>query len=391
MTASPAQPSRLAVIKIGSAVLTTTAHGPPALDRARLGALAGQLAGARAAGWTIAVVSSGAVAAGLQLLGLTARPASIALRQAAAAAGQPRLVRAWSEALEPHRLAPAQVLLTADDIDFRARFLNARRTLATLLESQPTTGVVPILNENDSVAFEEIQLGDNDRLAALTAGLIDADALVILSTVPGLCDGGPAGPVIPVVADIQAARTHATNDASATGVGGMATKLDAAEHATRLGIPTVIAPGDHDHAITTALAALTGGPAFGTRFEPSARLHAARKAWIAHALRPKGTITIDDGAARALTMRGASLLPKGVRAVTTEPPFEIGAAVEIAGPSGAPIARGISAYAAREIDRIKGLASADIEPTLGYTYGDEIVHRDDLIILDHARKEPASP
>ncbi len=371
---------RLVVVKIGSAVVAPGGRlAPEAVER-----LADEIAGVRAAGVSVVLVSSGAVACGLKGMGLDRMPARISDRQAAAAVGQPLLMRAWGEAFARRGLAAAQVLLTADDIDFRARFVNAHRTLATLLER----GVVPIINENDSVSFDEIKLGDNDRLSALVAGLVGADLLVMLSAADGLREAGGAGPVIPLVRDIAAVRAHISSDRTPTGVGGMATKLDAAETARAMGAAAVIAPGSRPGVLALAVA----GEPVGTRFPPpdsGPTASTRRKRWIAHSLRARGTIVVDEGARRALRDRGASLLPKGVLSVHASEPggFGIGAAVEIRGLEGPAFARGLVSYRFDEIDRIRGRRSDEIGAILGYTYCDEIIHRDDLIVTERTPEE----
>lgn len=363
------------VVKIGSAIVAPGGR----LDPDVVTRIADDIRRARSMGWRVIVVSSGAVACGLAPLGLTRMPDRISDRQAAAAAGQPSLMRAWSRALEGCGLHAAQVLLTADDVDFRSRFVNARRTLETLLDR----GLVPIVNENDSVSFDEIQLGDNDRLSALTAGLADASMLIILSAAPGLCVGGAGGRVLPVVEDITAAREHVSGDRTSTGVGGMATKLDAAEIARSMGVETVIAPGDEP----SALVRILRGESIGTRF-PAADEGLAvgalsgRKRWLAHAIRPRGAVVVDDGARRAVVERGASLLPGGVLLVEAFDPtgFGIGSAVEVRDGNGRVFARGLVSYRSDEIARIAGKRSAEIAAVLGYTLCDEVIHRDNLIV-----------
>ena len=365
--------ARLVVVKVGSAVVAPGG----VLDVSVIDRLADEIASARAGGTAVVLVSSGAVACGLEGMGMRAMPAKISDRQAAAAVGQPVLMRAWSGALSARGMCAAQVLLTAEDVDFRARFVNAHRTLSTLLGR----GVVPIINENDSVSFEEIKLGDNDRLAALAAGLVGADLLVMLSNVDGLRADGGAGAVIRAVDDIDAARAHVSGDRSETGTGGMATKLDAAEVAGRMGIPAVIASGG----VAGVLGEILAGGAVGTRFGVSGAGGGGgtrRKRWIAHSVRPRGVLTVDDGAARALRERGASLLPGGIVSVESDEPggFGIGSAVDVRTAAGDTIARGLVSYRADEIVRIMGKRSDEIAGVLGYTYCDEVIHRDDLIL-----------
>lgn len=362
---------RRCVIKVGSAVLAPGGR----LDPVAVGRLAGDIACARDAGVRTVLVSSGAVACGLAGLGLERMPARISQRQAAAAVGQPMLMRAWIDAFAGFGVTAAQALLTADDIDFRARFVNAHRTLETLLDA----GVVPVVNENDTVSFDEIKLGDNDRLSALVAGLVGADTLVILSSVDGLRADGGSGGVIPEISDFADAERHVSSARSETGTGGMATKLDAARAASGMGVAVVIASGTEPEAIGRALR----GEPTGTRIAPApAGTLPRRKQWIAHSIRTKGRITVDEGARRALVEGGASLLPKGIVAVESDDGggFASGSGVEVASLEGGVFARGLVAYRADEIERIMGLASDGIEGALGYTYCDEVIHRDDLIV-----------
>jgi glutamate 5-kinase len=355
---------RRIVVKIGSAVLAP--EGVP--DDDAFIRLASGLDAARQAGVQVVLVSSGAVACGFRALGLDRPPKDIASKQAAAAVGQPALMARWARALSPVHVA--QVLYTAEDLDARPRFLNARRTMARLLEA----GVVPIVNENDTVSFAEIKLGDNDRLSALTAGLVDAGLLLILSSVAGLYEAGRKDKVVPVVQDVDDARRHVRPEKPGVGTGGMETKLWAAGTAAGWGIPTVIAPGALDNVVPRVLA----GEQIGTLFVPAAKGRAARKRWIQTAARPRGLIRVDAGCRAALTRRGASLLPGGVTAV--EGSFPRGAPVQVADDTGAVFARGIAAYAADEIDRIKGQKAAHIAAVLGYSYCDEVIHRDDLVV-----------
>jgi glutamate 5-kinase len=286
-------------------------------------------------------------------------------------------MRMYSEQLGVHDLAAAQVLLTTDDFGHRERFLNAKHTLETLLEA----GVVPIINENDSVVFDEIKLGDNDRLSALVATAIDADLLVLLSLAPGLMDLA-TGAVIPVVTDIAQARFFVdASMSSGVGTGGMSTKLDAAAIAVEHGIPTHLTRGPTNET-PDPVARVVSGDGGGTRFEPvgggagGAGGPRSRKSWIAHATKPRGVIVVDDGAARAVRERGASLLPGGV--VRVEGRFEPGAPVDIVDRDGQRVARGLASYSSTDIERIKGVRSDAIAGILGYAYADEVVHRDDL-------------
>ncbi len=360
-------PTRI-VVKVGSGVVAPGGR----LDLDAVGGIAREIAAARDRGCLVVLVSSGAVAAGFRDLGLGAMPASIREKQAAAAVGQPRLLAAYADALRAHTLVPAQVLLTADDFDNRQRFLNARHTIETLLGH----ALVPIINENDSVAFDEIRLGDNDRLSALVASAIGADLLVLLSVAPGVIDK-TTGKVIAEFTDTDAARAHIDVSKSDTGVGGMATKLDAADIALEHAVPVVIAPGRPEGG-ADPLAPILDGEAVGTRFPVPVdkRGPGARKSWIAFSTQTRGAIIIDDGAARALRDKGASLLPKGI--VSVEGRFDVGAPVEIRTNDGALVARGLTTYASHELERVKGSRSDEIEGVLGYAYAPEVVHRDDM-------------
>jgi glutamate 5-kinase len=271
-------------------------------------------------------------------------------------------------------LEAAQLLYTSDDLDARDRFLNTRRTLLELLER----GIVPIVNENDTVSFDEIKLGDNDRLSALTAGLIDADLLLILSSVAGLYERGSKDRVVPVVRDAAEALAHVQMGTSSVGTGGMGTKIAAASTCAGWGIPTIIASGGTPDILRRVVA----GEELGTLFAADAsraRSRRARDRWLQASARPKGTIVVDDGAARALSKGTASLLPTGVVGVRGE--FTRGQAVQIAPRKGEPFARGICAYSSSEIDLIKGKKASQIPGVLGYTICDEVVHRNDLVLL----------
>jgi glutamate 5-kinase len=268
----------------------------------------------------------------------------------------------------------AQVLLTADDLDHRTRYLNARHTLQTLLHH----GVVPIVNENDSVSFDEIKMGDNDHLSALVTTLVSADLLIMLTVVEGLHRGGPHGEIIPRIAADTDAGAHVARAISATGVGGMSTKVAAALLVGESGVPTIIAAGTRKG----VLRAIIGGQEVGTFFEPRPDVRRGRldprRRWLATATRARGSILVDDGARRALIERGASLLPSGIIAV--EGRFESGAVVRICDAQGTAFARGLASYASDEIERVRGRKGAELPAILGYRYIDEIVHRNDLVI-----------
>jgi len=358
-------------VKVGSAVLAP-AGTPDVHAFRRLGD--GFAVARREHGIEVAIVSSGAVASGFRSLGLEKPPRDISGKQAAAAVGQHKLMAMWAAALAPHGLEAAQLLYTSDDLDARDRFLNTRRTLLELLER----GVVPIVNENDTVSFDEIKLGDNDRLSALTAGLIDADLLLILSSVAGLYERGSRDRVVPIVRGVDEALAHVQSGTSSVGTGGMGTKIAAAATCAGWGIPTIIASGAEPDVLQRIIA----GEELGTLFAPQAsptRTRRARDRWLQASARPKGTIVVDEGAARALAKGTASLLPSGIVGVRSE--FTRGQAVQIAPRKGEPFARGICAYSSSEIERIKGKKASQIAGVLGYAICDEVVHRDDLVLL----------
>jgi len=362
---------RRAVVKIGSNVLA----GPSGLRRERVRGLAADLATVIGAGRQIVVVSSGAVAAGAPRLG--ERRARIEWRQAAAAVGQPWLMAAYERAFAAHDRHVAQVLLTHADLADRRRYLNARHTLRTLLDLD----IVPIVNENDTVAVEELKFGDNDNLSALTAALLEADLLVILSDVDGVHTRDPrldpdAVPLRVARADDPALARAAGPAASGVGTGGMASKLAAARKAAAAGIPTIIADGTRDG----VLAALFDPAAeLGTLLLAEGDPLARRKHWIAYTLKPAGTLHLDDGAERALAKGGRSLLPSGVRAV--EGGFGVGDCVRCVAADGREFARGLVNYTAVELEKIKGVHTREIERLLGYKGSDEVIHRDDLVVL----------
>ena len=359
--------ARRVVIKVGSSLL---ASEPEALTSA----VADEVRDLAARGVACVVVSSGAIAFGVADLKLKQRPRTLPGLQAAAAVGQSRLVGEWSRAFAAHRIPVGQVLLTHDDVRSRGRYLNARHTLLALVE----LGVVPIINENDTVSVDEIKFGDNDRLAALVCSLVEADLLLLLTDVKGLYDGDPSagGRLITEVRDIDSeAAPVAGGSISGVGTGGMASKVEAARIAGRFGVPTVVSSGRRPNPITP----IVDGDSIGTVFWPSLTRLQSRKHWIAYALKPAGVLTVDGGAKEALVERGRSLLPSGIAAVSGN--FEAGEAVSIRDLEGREFARGLTAYAAEEVARIRGRQSADVETILGYRSLDEVVHRDDLVIL----------
>ena len=356
------------MIKIGSAVLA----GQGQLDRRKFAALCDDIAQA-AKGRTPVVVSSGAVALGVERLGLSQKPREMALKQAAAAAGQSRLMRLYDDEFEARGLRCAQVLLTHADIANRGRYLNARRALSELLARE----VVPVINENDTVSVEEIKFGDNDALAAMVVDLVEADLLVILTDAGGVFSKDPrkhADAVrIPFIEKVTpSVEALAGGTGSAVGTGGMITKLRAARRASEAGVPSAILPGEPG-----MLSRLLDGEDVGTVIAAQGERRRMRKRWMLD-LKARGEIRVDDGARAALIERKKSLLPSGVREVRGS--FVSGDPVEIATLDGQPFARGLAVYSADEVRRIRGLRSAEIEPTLGYRLLDCVVHRDDLVV-----------
>lgn len=369
MTPKLAGAKRL-VVKIGSALLADPERG--AIHRAWLEGLAEDVAALKARGVEVLIVTSGAIAIGRRHLALPA-PLKLEEKQAAAACGQVRLAHAYQEVLAPHGITVAQILLTFGDTEERRRYLNARSTINTLLG----VGAVPVINENDTVATAEIRFGDNDRLAARVASMMSADVLVLLSDIDGLYSADPGtdaqATLIPVVDAITPEiKAMAGRSRSADASGGMITKVTAAKIAMVAGCHVVITKGD----VRRPLEALAQG-ARCTWFVAGASPKAARKRWIASALEPRGTITIDDGAYQALG-KGRSLLPAGVKSV--EGDFQRGDAVVIHLTDGRVAGRGLSAYSAADARRIVGHKSDEIEQILGYRGRDEMIHRDDLVL-----------
>lgn len=364
--------ARRIVFKVGSALLVDAETG--AADRAWLEAFCADAAALRAAGKQVLVVSSGAVALGRRRLGLSSQRATLPEKQAAAAAGQSLLMRAWEEAFEPHGIGVAQILLTRDDTEMRRRWLNARATTETLMG----LGVVPVVNENDTVVTEEIRYGDNDRLAARVAQMAGADLLVLLSDIDGLYTADPRknpnAAHIALVSEITpeiVGMADGANAAAGVGTGGMATKIAAARIARAAGCATLITLGSRPR----PLAAIAEGEK-ATLIEAGASPAAAYKAWIAGSLAPQGWVTVDTGAATAL-VSGKSLLAAGVRAV--EGPFDKGDAVRVRDETGREVARGLVRYDSADAQRIAGLRSDAIEAELGFTEG-PMIHADDLAI-----------
>ncbi|HUH01393.1 MAG TPA: glutamate 5-kinase [Kofleriaceae bacterium] len=357
--------ARRVVIKVGSRLLAESPAGRPA-------AIADEITHLAAArGLQATVVSSGAISLGMKVLRHATRPTELAMLQACAAVGQGRLVQHWEHAFGAHGVTTGQVLLSHDDISNRKRFLNARHALRALIDS----AVVPIINENDTVAVDEIKYGDNDLLAALVCNLVSAEALIILTDVEGLRDA--SGARVPTVRDIDAEAVPVAGGTAPRGVGsgGMASKVQAARVANKSGITCVIVPGRRASIITETL----GGDDVGTVFVPPGPVLKSRKHWLAYSSRPTGTLVVDEGARRALVEQGKSLLPAGLLGV--EGDFEQGDLVSIVTAERTEFARGLAGYRADELHRIRGARTADIAASLGYKYLDEVIHRDDLVLL----------
>ncbi|MCL2612866.1 MAG: glutamate 5-kinase [Nocardioidaceae bacterium] len=347
------------VVKVGSSSLTTAAGG---IDPERLSTLVDVLAGVRVRGAEVVLVSSGAIAAGLAPLGFKRRPRRLAAQQAAAAVGQGLLIHEYTRELARYDITSAQVLLTVDDVSRRSHYRNAQQTLDRLLE----LGVLPIANENDTVATSEIRFGDNDRLAALVAHLVHADLLVLLSDVDGLYDGPPSDPSARLIAEVRDERdlaqvTIGSVGAAGVGTGGMTTKVEAASIATGAGIPVVL---------TSAAQAgeALAGEQVGTLFHATGKRRPTRLLWLRHASDAKGSLVLDAGAVRAVVERRASLLAAGITEVVGE--FVAGDPVDIVGPDGVVVARGLVNFDAAELPRLLGAQGVR-----------EVVHRDDLVLL----------
>ncbi|MFS3127908.1 glutamate 5-kinase [Nocardioides sp. Bht2] len=361
--------ARRIVVKIGSSSLTTASGG---IDPERIRVLADVLAEVRGRGAEVVLVSSGAIAAGLAPLGLSHRPRGLAAQQAAASVGQGLLVHRYTEELARHRITTGQVLLTVDDVTRRAHYRNASQTFDKLLEF----GALPIVNENDTVATSEIRFGDNDRLAALVAHLVHADLLVLLSDVDGLYTAKPGAPGARQLTEVRSAADLDGVDigsvGSAVGTGGMVTKVGAARIAVEAGIPVVLTSAD---SAGSALA----GESVGTLFHPTGKRRSARLLWLAHATEGVGTLQVDAGAVKALRERGASLLAAGVTGA--DGAFHAGDPVDVVGPDGALIARGLVNFDAEEIPKLVGRSSHELAAEFGEAYEREVVHRDDLMLL----------
>jgi glutamate 5-kinase len=364
--------ARKIVVKIGSSSLTRAEGG---LDQANIDALASALVGRRATGTSCVLVSSGAIAAGLRPLGLTSRPRDLATQQAAASVGQGLLVESYARAFGAHDVRVGQVLLTSDDMIRRVHYLNAERTMTRLLE----LGVLPVVNENDTVVTDEIRLGDNDRLAALVAHLVRADLLVLLSDVDALYTAPPSRPGSRRLDEVTGEADLVGVDlggigVAAIGTGGMITKVEAARLATSAGIPVVLASAG---AVVAALA----GEHVGTLFHPTGVRVASRLLWLAHATTPRGRLVLDAGAVAAVVERRLSLLPAGITSV--EGQFAAGDPVDLVDQAGRAVARGLVNYDAAELPGLLGRSTRDLALELGAAYEREVVHRDDLVLLSN--------
>jgi glutamate 5-kinase len=365
--------AKVLVVKVGSSLVTREGRG---VDAEAIARWAAQVAKLRQSGKSVVLVSSGAIAEGMQRLGWTKRPHSMHELQAAAAVGQMGLVQAYESAFRGHNLRTAQLLLTHADLADRQRYLNARSTLRTLL----ALGVVPVINENDTVVTDEIKFGDNDTLAALVTNLIEADALIILTDQPGLYESDPrknseAVLVAQADADDPKLEAMAGGSASALAKGGMLTKVHAAKRAARSGAHTVIASGSEPD----ALLRIAQGERLGTLLTARTAPIAARKQWLADHLTVTGLLTLDAGATKALVRDGKSLLPIGVTAVSGD--FARGEIVGCVDPEGKQVARGLVNYSAEETRRIMRRPSGEIEAVLGYVDEPELIHRDNLVLL----------
>ncbi len=365
--------ARRVVVKIGSQILSS----PEGIEEGRIKGLVRELAQLHDQGKELVVVSSGAVASGMTRLGRKERPRTIPEKQALAAVGQIKLMAIYESCFSRFDKNVAQVLLTHEDLANRARYLNAKHTLQTLLDLK----IIPVVNENDTVAVEEMKFGDNDHLSSLVATLLEADLLVILSDVAGVYDRDPRlhkdAQLLSVIEHIKSAKTKLGGKSqSAYGTGGIATKLDAAEKAATAGIPTMIASG-----LETGILQRIFDPQeeTGTCVIPEENPLANRKHWIAFNLKPAGDIVVDQGAYEAVAHKGKSLLPSGLKEVRGA--FGAGACVRCLNGEGKEFARGLVNYGAQELEQIKGLHTSKIEKVLGYKAYDEIIHRDDLVVL----------
>lgn len=365
--------TRRVVVKIGSQILSSS----DGIEEGRIRGLAGDLALLHDQGKEVVVVSSGAVAAGMTRLGLRERPRTIPQKQALAAVGQIKLMALYERCFSDLNKSVAQILLTHEDLSDRRRYLNAKHTLLTLFESS----IIPIVNENDTVAVEEMKFGDNDHLSSLVATLLEADLLVMLSDVDGVFDRDPRlfpdAQLIPLISDLKLYKEKLGGQSQGPyGTGGMSSKIKAAEKAAASGIPTIIANGIEEDTLPKVFSAKEE---IGTLILPERNRLANRKHWIAYNLKPSGEIVVDHGAYEALVKKGKSLLPSGLREVRGS--FGVGECVRCLDSKGKEFARGLVNYSAQELNRIKGLHTSGIEKALGYKAYDEIIHRNDLVLL----------
>lgn len=371
--AAHVQACRRIIIKLGSAVLTRE----DGLDLVAIHRLSDQIADLCGAGKEVILVSSGAVAAGSKRIKLPQRPQSIPQKQAAAAVGQSLLMQAWEEGFRKHGKHVSQILLTAQDLSKHDRYLNARHTLETLLE----WNIIPIINENDTVAVDEIKFGDNDQLAALIGGLLGADLVLLLTDTEGLYTENPThnpqAKLIPLVEEIDDnIMGYVDTRTSAVGTGGMRSKLLAAEKCIQSGIPMLIAAGKQ----RDILHQIFSGIEHGTLFTPKASKIQGKRHWIAHLSNPLGELVLDEGATRALQAEGRSLLPVGIREVHGT--FDVGASVRCLSPNRELVGIGLSNYSSQEIEQIKGFQSEEIAQRIGYSHSDEVIHRNTFVVAD---------
>ncbi len=367
----PTTPAMRLIVKLGSSVLTS---GTRNLDRCFMQQLVSQIAQLHQQGHEIVVVTSGAQTAGRERLGFPVLDRSLPSRQMLAAVGQGRLMQLYSELFDAHDLVVGQVLLTRSDLNHRTRYLNARDTLLTLLDHR----IVPVVNENDTTAVEEIRVGDNDNISALVANLLEADLLILLTDQPGMYTADPrrnrdASLIHQLERVDEAALAMAGGAGSSEGTGGMATKLQAARLASHSGVSTVIARGHEPNVLQRILQ----GENVGTRIPASTDRLQSRKRWLLAEI-PRGTLHIDAGAAHVLQRSGASLLPVGVTRVEQE--FQRGEVLQVCGPDGNTIARGLSSYNSRDLRSLCGQRSGRISAILGYSYGDAVIHRNNLVL-----------
>lgn len=362
------------VVKIGTGVLTTDKGY---IDKEQIKRLAGQVVELKKTGYDVVVVSSGAIGSGMGELGIEKRPGTLPELQAIAAIGQSKLISTYDECFKLHGYHAAQILLTREDFEDRQRYLNTCNTIHTLFQ----LNAIPVVNENDTISVDEIKFGDNDALSALVTNLLNAELLIILSSVDGLYDKYPTGKskavVIPIVENISdEIRQLAFDLRTKRGVGGMQTKLEAASIVTNAGEAVIIANGRMDG----VLKKIVQGENIGTLFLPKEEKMASRKRWIGYTIKPKGKVYVDDGAMHALTEKGKSLLASGI--VSVEGAFNKGDTISICGRgNGAVIARGLTNYSSAEIEKIKGCSTSHIAKVLGYKLYDEVIHRDNMVIL----------